>query len=100
MVRSEIIAKLSLKVRPKLKNSEIKKILEIILETIVTGISQNKSTEWRFFGRFSPKKIKEKHNARNPRTGEIIYSSEKTSIAFKMAKELKSKINKNEGKIN
>ena len=46
------------------------------------------------------KKIRENHNARNPRTGERIYSSEKTSVAFKMAKELKNKINKNEGKIN
>tara|TARA_B100000427_G_scaffold112505_1_gene93246 strand:+ start:30 stop:332 length:303 start_codon:yes stop_codon:yes gene_type:complete len=100
MVRSEIIAKLSQKVRPKLKNSEIQKIIEIALETIVKGISENRSTEWRSFGRFSPKKIRENHNARNPRTGERIYSSEKTSVAFKMAKELKNKINKNEGKIN
>ena len=70
MVRSEIIAKLSQKVRPKLKNSEIKKIIEIALETIVKGISENRSTEWRSFGRFSPKKIRENHNARNQSTGE------------------------------
>ena len=32
-------------------------------------------------------------NARNPRTGEIIQTKNKISIAFKMSKELRIKIN-------
>ena len=47
-----------------------------------------------------PKKIKERINARNPRTGKTIHSKEKLSIAFKMSKELKYTINKNEGNLN
>ena len=39
-------------------------------------------------------------NARNPRTGEKIRAKARLSVAFKMSKELKSKINKKESKIN
>ena len=95
MVRSELISKLSEKIQPKLKKSDLEKIVSILLETIVEGIKNNKSTEFRNFGRFSVKKLKRKTN-RNPRTGEKIHTPEKISIAFKMANELKKKINEKE----
>ena len=100
MVRSEIISKLSDKIHRKLKKSELEKILNIVVNTIIDGVKENKSVELRNFGRFSPKKIKQKLNARNPKTGEKIQTSEKKSIAFKMSKELRRKINKSEGKVN
>jgi len=37
---------------------------------------------------------------RNPRTNKKIYVPEKISVKFKMAKELKNKINQNEGCTN
>ena len=95
MVRSEIISKLSEKIHQNLKKSDLEKILKILLDTIVDGIKNNKSTELRNFGRFSVKKLKEKMN-RNPRTGEKIRTPEKISISFRMAKELKRKINAEE----
>ena len=95
MVRSEIISKLSSRIDQKLKKSDLEKILKIFLNTIIEGITDNKSTELRNFGRFSVKKIKEKRNARNPRTGEKIHVEERKSISFKMSKELREKINKN-----
>ena len=95
MVRSEIISKLSEKIHRKLKKSDLEKILQILLDTIIEGIKNNKSTEFRNFGRFSVKKIKEKRNARNPRTGAKIHTQEKTSISFKSSKELREKINDN-----
>ena len=67
MVRSEIISKLSNRIHKKLKKSELGKILDTILNSVVDGIAENKASEWRTFGRFSPKKIKEKMG-RNPRT--------------------------------
>tara|TARA_B100002051_G_C16642409_1_gene589403 strand:+ start:349 stop:651 length:303 start_codon:yes stop_codon:yes gene_type:complete len=100
MVRSEIISKLSDKVHRKIKKSELEEIFNILIETIVEGVKDQKSIELRNFGRFSQKKIKEKINARNPRTGEKIQIPEKKSIAFKMSKELRNLINKNEEKIN
>ena len=54
----------------------------------------------RDFGRFSPKKIKGRTNARNPRSGEIIKTSDSKSIAFKMSKKLKQEINNIEREIN
>jgi nucleoid DNA-binding protein len=100
MVRSEIVAKLTKKIHHKLRKSEIEKIIKIILDSIVAGIIQNKATEWRGFGSLSPKKIKEKFNARNPRSGKKIYIPAQISIAFKMAKELKNKINQNKSYTN
>ena len=95
MVRSEIISKLSEKIHRKLKKSDLDKILQILINSIVEGISNNKSTEIRSFGRFSIKKLKAKIS-RDPRTGEKIDVPEKISIAFKMTKELKRKINQKE----
>ena len=100
MVKSEIISKLSDKIHRKIKKSELEKIFDIVISTIVEGIKNQKATEIRQFGRFAQKKIKEKMNARNPRTGEKIQTPERKSIAFKMSKELKKRINKNEGNIN
>ena len=93
MVRSEIISKLSNKIQKKLKKSEIEKVLKVILDTITYELRNNKSTELRNFGTFSVKKISEKKNARNTRTNEKIYTPGKLSVKFKMAKELKNKIN-------
>ena len=93
MVRSEIISKLSSKILKKLKKSEIEKILSIVLNTIIEEVKHNKSAEFRSFGTFSQKKLKEKSNARNPKTNEKIYVPEKISVKFKMSKKLKKKIN-------
>ena len=95
MVRSELISKLSEKIHRKLKKSDLEKIVSILLETIVEGIKNNKSTEFRNFGRFSVKKLKKKIN-RNPRTGEKVHTREKISITFKMANEMKKKVNEKE----
>ena len=100
MVRSEIISKLSEKIHQKLKKSELEKILNIVIQTIINGIRDQKSIELRNFGRFSQKIIRARLNARNPRTGETIRTLEKKSISFKMSKELMNKINNKESKIN
>ena len=100
MVRSEVISKLSNRIRKKLKKSELEKILDTILNSVVDGIAENKASEWRTFGRFSPKKIKEKFNARDPRSGKKIYSPAKVYINFRMSKYLRSKINQNESYTN
>ena len=95
MVRSELISEISQKIQHKLKKSDLEKILSIIIESIIEVIKNNKSTEFRNFGRFSVKNLEERIN-RNPCTGEKVHSPKKKSIAFKMAKELKKKINDDE----
>ena len=93
MVKSEIISKLSERIHPKLKKSDLEKILDTLINTIVDSVKENKSCELRGFGRFSPKKIKGRTNARNPKNGQIIHTKDRNSISFKMSKELKNEVN-------
>lgn len=94
MVRSEIISSLSHEIQKKLKKSELEEILNIFTDSLVATIKSGNSLELRNFGRFSVKKINENKKARNPKTGQIIYSPKKISISFKMSKELRNRINK------
>ena len=95
MVKSEIISELSNIIKKKIKKSDIEKTLNVLLSEIISQIKNNKATEIRKFGRLYQKKIVGKANARNPKTGEQISTKEKISIAFKMSKELKNRINLN-----
>ena len=92
MVKSEIIKQLHKK-HPALKRSQIESIFDIMFNAISDNLIEEKSIELRDFGRFSVKTIKAKYNARNPKTGEIIYVPEKKKISFKMSKHLKQIIN-------
>ena len=92
MVKSEIIKRLQ-KEHPNLKSSQVSTIIDIIFSAISDNLINQKSIELRSFGRWSVRNIKAKHNARNPKTGEIIYVPEKKKISFKMSKKLKEKIN-------
>ena len=92
MVRSEIISKLSKRIHHKLRRKDLEKIFQIILDTIIHGIENNKSIELRDFGRFSVKELKDKI-AINPRTGDKFRSSKKKSVSFKMSAELRKRVN-------
>lgn len=93
MVKSEIIKQL-FKKYPSLNLSQIKAVVNIMFDTITDSLIKHKPVELRDFGRFSIKTIKAKYNARNPKTGEIIYVPEKKKVSFKMSKHLKQEINK------
>ena len=93
MVKSEIIKQLHQK-HPALNLSQIETIVDIMFDTIADSLAKHKSVELRDFGRFSIKTINAKYNARNPKTGEIIYVPEKKKVSFKMSKHLKQEINK------
>ena len=93
MVKSDLIKKLKSK-HPKLNSSILSDILNIIFDSISENLIKEKATELRSFGRWSVKKIKAKYNARNPKTGEILFVPEKKKVSFKMSKQLKDEINK------
>jgi len=92
LVKSQIIKQLYKK-HPALKRSQIETIFDIMFNKISDSLVEEKPVELRDLGRFSIKYIKAKHNARNPKTGEIIYVPSKKKISFKMSKNLKQKIN-------
>tara|TARA_B100001063_G_C16692836_1_gene518050 strand:- start:166 stop:447 length:282 start_codon:yes stop_codon:yes gene_type:complete len=93
LVKPEIIKSLRKKF-PQLKKSQINSILKIIFESMTQSLKSNKAIELRNFGRISTKTTRARHDARNPKTGEIIFVPEKKKIYFKMAKHLKEEINK------
>ena len=91
MSRPEIIN--LLKNNPKLNQSEIESIIDIFTECIRKALSTQQNVEIRGFGTFFIKKIKEKYNARNPKTSELIYVPEKNKVRFRASKKLKKLIN-------
>ena len=92
MVKSKIIKKLHQK-HTALKLYQIETIVDIMFDSISKSLIKKKSVELRDFGRFSVKTIKAKYNARNPKTGEVIYVPKREKVSFKMSKNLKQKIN-------
>ena len=90
MSRPELITQLKKK-NPKLNQSEIEAIIENFCDSIQKGLKDGKKIEFRGFGTFFVKKINEKYNARNPKTGELIYVPEKNKVRFKASKNLKKK---------
>ncbi len=93
MSRQEIIKQLKIKY-PELNRPEFEKIIEIFCSSIETALKKGEKVELRDFGSFFIKKIKEKHSARNPKTGEIIYVPERNKVRFRPSKKLKKFINK------
>ena len=93
MVKSKIFKELH-KQNPQLTNSQIETIVNTIFESIFESLQNSRAVELRNFGRFSVKTIKAKNNARNPKSGEIIYVPKKKKVSFKMSKHLKGEINK------
>ena len=79
---------------PELNHIEIKEVIEAICKSLKEAFIVGKKVEVRGFGTFFIKKIKEKHSARNPKTGELIYVPEKNKVRFKVSKKLQEFINK------
>ena len=92
MSRPELIKQLKQK-NPELNQSDLETVIDTFCESIEKALKNNSYIELRDFGTFFVKKIKEKHSARNPKTGELIYVPEKNKVRFKASKNLKKKIN-------
>ena len=78
---------------PQLNQTEISFILNIFLENISKTLIAGKSIEFRRFGRWYFKKLKENYNARNPATNELIYKPLRLKLRFKASKKLNKMIN-------
>tara|TARA_B100001559_G_C16482000_1_gene614215 strand:+ start:1211 stop:1492 length:282 start_codon:yes stop_codon:yes gene_type:complete len=79
---------------PKINKRELEKIFDIFLEQIIKSLANKKPIEIRSLGTFFVKEMKEKKQARNPKTGEIIFVPKRNKIRFRASKRLKELINK------
>ena len=93
MSKPKIIKELKTK-NPNIKSEDLEKIFDLFLEEIIEALLNKKSIEIRSFGTFFVKEIKEKKQARNPKTGEIIYVPRRNKVRFRASKRLKELINK------
>ena len=92
MSRTRLIKLLKDK-NPSLNNFEINKVIDLFCKNIINALKEGKKVELRGFGTFFTKIIKEKHSARNPKTGELIYVPQKNKVRFKPSKIMSKKIN-------
>ena len=93
MSKPKIIKKLKIK-NSNIGKKELEKILDVFFQQISNALQNTRSIEIRSLGTFFIKEIKEKKQARNPRTGEIIYVPKRNKIRFRASKRLKELINK------
>ena len=88
------LIKLLKKKHPKLNKNQLVLVVNTFFESIENALKQKKSVELRGFGTFFVRKIKEKHSARNPKTGEMIYVPKKNKIKFRPSKKFSNFLNK------
>jgi integration host factor subunit beta len=94
MLRSELVTKLADE-NPHLRQDDLEKVVEVILEEIAGALERGDRVELRGFGAFSVRK-RNARRGRNPRTGETVNVPAKKVPFFKAGKELRARINNNE----
>jgi integration host factor subunit beta len=90
--KQKIIKKLKQK-NPRLPKIIIEEILDTFISSLSAALVNKKSVELRDFGTFFIKQIAEKKNARNPKTGELIYVPKRNKLRFKASSQLNKLIN-------
>ena len=92
MSKKDILNNLKKK-HPQIDINQLSQIYEKFIELISRALLDKKRIEIRSLGIFYTKAMKEKKNARNPKTGEKIYVPRKLKLRFKASKELQKFIN-------
>ena len=80
---------------PNFLQKDLEKFIDIVLKEIKQAIKRGERVELRKFCIFHPK-TQRARISRNPATGEKVNTPEKTTINFKMSKEMFKKINNEE----
>jgi len=91
--KSDLILKI-LESEPNLFKKDATKIINVFFDTISEAISRGERVELRGFGVFDVK-VREARIARNPKNGEAVAVPAKKVPFFRMGKDMKDRINKN-----
>ena len=94
IVKSKLLKQLSDNY-PNFLKKDLEKFLDIFLLEIKNALKRGERVELRGFGIWSTHTQKPRIS-RNPRTGEKVNTPQKSTIHFKMAKEMFNKLNNNE----
>ena len=93
MNKSDLILKI-LESEPNLFKKDASKIVNVFFDTISEAILRGERVELRGFGVFDVK-VREARIARNPKNGEAVAVPAKKVPFFRMGKDMKDRINKN-----
>jgi integration host factor subunit beta len=91
MIKSELVQKIADK-NPHLYHHHIERIVNTILEEVISAMKDNDRVELRGFGAFSVKS-RNARMGRNPRTGSSVEVIAKRVPFFKTGKELRERLN-------
>jgi len=91
--KSDLILKI-LESDSNLFKKDASKIVNVFFDTISEAISRGERVELRGFGVFDVK-VREARIARNPKNGEAVAVPTKKVPFFRMGKDMKDRINKN-----
>jgi integration host factor subunit beta len=91
MIKSELVQKIADK-NPHLYHRDVERIVNRILDEVITAMRDGSRVELRGFGAFSVKQ-REGRLGRNPRTGESVDVTPKRVPFFKTGKELRVRMN-------
>ena len=91
MTKSELIEKIAAK-NPNLMLKDVQKIVNVILNKIISTLAKGDRVEFRGFGAFSVRK-RAPRVAKNPRTGTKVEVAERNITHFKTGKELHEMLN-------
>ena len=91
IVKSKLLKQLSANY-PNFLKKDLQKFIDIVLKEIKNTLKRGERVEIRGFGVFSTN-LQKSRISKNPKTGEKVYTPEKKTIHFKMAKDLFKKLN-------
>lgn len=91
MIKSVLIQKVAA-ANPHLYHRDVEKIVNVILDEIISALETGGRVELRGFGAFTVKH-RPARKGRNPRTGKPVNVDEKFVPFFKTGKELRERLN-------
>lgn len=91
MLKSELIMRLAQKI-PHVPVRKIHHGVNHLIQLMNNALAENQRIEIRGFGSFCTKK-RQSRDARNPKTGEKMTTTEKSSPHFKPGKDLRERVN-------
>ena len=89
MTKKDIVLKIA--TETKMKQQDIKKVVQKALDSIIASLVNGKTVELRNFGIFKVKSRRGR-TGRNPRTGEIVPVPPKRVVVFKPGLEMKKRV--------
>jgi integration host factor subunit beta len=95
MLKSDLIHRISVQ-NPHLRVKDVEKLVDAILDEIISAMARGDRVEIRGFGAFSAR-LRAARDGRNPRTGAEVAVGKKLALHFKAGKEIKDRLNREQG---